>query len=1689
LNNYTRTTTFVLEPILKPNPEKKDHKKHLGRFKLLAALFVMAFMFMASTSYAASLSINVTSPTVTTVAPGANFTITATATATSGYYLYEVAILPYNYNGYNLINNQYPFSTSYTISSNITAPTTPGTYTYQVYASDYSGNTLYTNVTITVSVPTPTVTPSSTTVCANTQVTLTASDSPTGGTYNWYNVATGGTALQSSTSTTYSPTVTANTTYYVSYTYGGSTSARASATVTTTPAPTAGGITAPANVLENTAASISLTGSAVAGYTYSWNFNGGTSSSTTGAGPFSVTWSSSGTKTITLTVTNSSGCPAITTQTITVTPATPTVTASANTICSSGVVTLTAADVDATGGTYSWYNVSSGGTALQSSTSTTYAPTVSATTTYYVSYTNNGLTSARAPITITLSSPPVAGGITAPSVVNAGTAATVSLTGSAVAGNTYSWNFGGGTSSSTTGAGPFSVTWPSYGTYTITLTVTNAGGCPTITTQNITIALPVTATNYAFSQSVTLNTSSLGISSTLTNFPYLVYIQENALKSGANCANNVQFPTGGTNGYDFAFTLSGSSTELFYQVESFNATTGTLLAWVEIPSVTSTNVGLTFYFGAASPLHTTAFTQNTWDTEYMGVYHFDEGSTTASVVDATSNGNTASQGNTTVATGKIGSAYSFNGTNTYITTNSSNSASLNITGSFTLSAWVYTNSPYTKSTAGGGSGEYDYKIMTNEASYSNGGYKMGLYGTSTTTVYPEVETRNNGTAYLDRSTSTSQTAVSTGTWHYVQGIYNSTTGTFYSYLDGALNNSSTGATASSSNLAALYFGSDFGSGNFINGIIDEARVSNDAKTSDWIKAEYKNQNNPSTFTTTGNTIADVLTNSTAIGGSIVYTWTGTTSTDPTVATNWKSSASGTPNVVPPFDGSASLDIPAIAGVNYPKLTASETIYGLTIESGAQLNLNGYTLNVGCHIYNNSTTGGNILYGSSSGTINWNGLLATQYYYGSTNSFMSVGNMTVNNSATGTVQITGGAVALYNTLTLTQGNLVVNNTGSGSLTLMSTSAGSASIAAIPAAYSVTGTVNVQRYMSGNTSALYRSYRLMSSPVNSTSATSGTSNLINFSTLNSTYTVGGTSYYGAFTAGSGSGFNFTNPNPTIYLYNETLNPTAANKNKGFTTGKYAGITSISGTSVNVSNTLMGSSLVQAPVGNGYLLFFIGSTNGRSTSNPESTLPDNANVTNVGYVNQQAVKVNLWYSPTGGTGGNLSYTSTELATNYPGYNMVGNPYASTIDLNQLYSDNYNSSSNAIGSNFYELLDQNPNQAFVVYSASGGTSAPGSSEFIASGQGFMAYASGTGQSLTFKEDQKTSTVATASLNLNAMNRTVNAALATKPDTLQGLHLQLMVDTATTDACGIYFSKNCKDTFDSFDALDMDAINPKAFLSSYTSDNARVALNKMGDYIRGKRIKLYVSATQDGIYKLNLTDFQNIDTTNYRIYLVDNELKDSLDMVAYKSYTFNFYLADTAGYHDRFVLAIENKNSAPYQLLSFSGQKVSQGIQLGWKTENEEDYALFGLEKLENGKYVTIDSLQSNGSGSYNFTDVNAAAGTNTYRLAQNVLGQITYAGPITIDFNSQAANNGFSVYPNPSKSTINVTITTSTASSPTYLAQTYNILGQVMDKRSVSTNSWSQDVSGYRDGVYVIKLTTTSGDVVGTAKFIKVD
>ena len=229
----------------------------------------------------------------------------------------------------------------------------------------------------------------------------------------------------------------------------------------------------------------------------SWS-DGATTVGTTN--PLTIT--PTATTTYTLTVT-ASGCPVSPAPTVTVTvnplPATPTAVNSAQ--CGVQVPT---AHVTSTSGlptpSFNWYAASTGGTALQSSTSTTYTSTVASTTTFYVSELNTvtGCESARVPVTVTVSTPdPVSLTASVSSICIGGsftlTAANTGAGFQSYAYSTQSTTTGSGAETALTGTS-VTVTPTAAGSYTYTLTAVD-GGCAATATATVTVnSLPFIST-------------------------------------------------------------------------------------------------------------------------------------------------------------------------------------------------------------------------------------------------------------------------------------------------------------------------------------------------------------------------------------------------------------------------------------------------------------------------------------------------------------------------------------------------------------------------------------------------------------------------------------------------------------------------------------------------------------------------------------------------------------------------------------------------------------------------------------------------------------------------------------------------------------------------------------------------------------------------------------------------------------------------------------------------------------------------------------------------------------------------------------------------------------------------------------------------------------------------------------------
>ena len=159
-------------------------------------------------------------------------------------------------------------------------------------------------------------------------------------------------------------------------------------------------------------------------------------------------------------------------------------------------------------------------------------------------------------------------------------------------------------------------------------------------------------------------------------------------------------------------------------------------------------------------------------------------------------------------------------------------------------------------------------------------------------------------------------------------------------------------------------------------------------------------------------------------------------------------------------------------------------------------------------------------------------------------------------------------------------------------LQSTAAGDASVGQI-ASGAITGTVTVQRYLSGG-SLTNRGYRLLSSPVDT--ATVGTNKVYSINNiLNSSFLTG--------TDGTAGGFSKAG-NPTLYLYRESL---TTGTGATFTSGEnFRGIKNIKQTPAYNYLIDVDGGPYNITAGSGYLFFFRGAS---STVNPyviEFTVP---------------------------------------------------------------------------------------------------------------------------------------------------------------------------------------------------------------------------------------------------------------------------------------------------------------------------------------------------------------------------------------------------------------------------------------------------------------------------------------------------
>ncbi|MBX3421912.1 MAG: DUF2341 domain-containing protein [Pirellulaceae bacterium] len=322
--------------------------------------------------------------------------------------------------------------------------------------------------------------------------------------------------------------------------------------------------------------------------------------------------------------------------------------------------------------------------------------------------------------------------------------------------------------------------------------------------------------NWQYRQTVTVSAALLDGSTNASNFTILIDVTQASLRSTANGGN-----VGQADGGDILFTLSDGTTKLSHEIESYDAATGRIKAWVNVPTLSAlSTTSLYVYYGNAAAANQWN-DSGTWNSTYGGVWHLSNGS----FGDSTANANNGTNVGSTNATGIIEDGRSFNGSNQNITVSDANS--LDETQTFTISAWV-------RPTVNDSS----WRTIVSKGPADNAWhYWFGIRNA-------QLEVYLVGTQYK------SNYALTLNTWSHVAMTFDNATDTIVVYVNGSAVYTTTSASANpSANSSPLYIGRSVLNNEWWQGSIDEVRFQTTVESANSILAHYRTQSSPGTYTT------------------------------------------------------------------------------------------------------------------------------------------------------------------------------------------------------------------------------------------------------------------------------------------------------------------------------------------------------------------------------------------------------------------------------------------------------------------------------------------------------------------------------------------------------------------------------------------------------------------------------------------------------------------------------------------------------------------------------------------------------------------------------------------------------------------------------------------------------------------------
>jgi hypothetical protein len=438
-----------------------------------------------------------------------------------------------------------------------------------------------------------------------------------------------------------------------------------------------------------------------------------------------------------------------------------------------------------------------------------------------------------------------------------------------------------------------------------------------------------------------------------------------------------------------------------------------------------------------------------------------------------------------------------------------------------------------------------------------------------------------------------------------------------------------------------------------------------------------------------------------------------------------------------------------------------------------------------------------------------------------------------------------------------------------------------------------------------------------------------------------------------------------------------------------------------------------------------------------------------------------------------GNSSITSND------GWNLLGNPYMTTLDFCAMSASNLQGDNNDDTKPDVQVWDPQ-NGAYANYNCDTGT-ANGAGNglkngFIAPHQSFFVKATTTNPSLSIGDIT----------NVQANAAGFFQKEETQDESPPAVRLQLSLDDYkyTTSAA---FLEDRTTGMDDSDSYYFGGARAKSGMSFYSvlDDGTPIVSNALPREFSGETtVSLAIDGcdygtTLKGKATITASTLRNI-PASWGLTLEDTKTGETIDLSDGSQYTFDYTgecptsksrktsdsdlpglpsprvithpSAKDGGAPDtRFKLHVDPDAVPPVELSEFTASAEEQAAVLSWTTTRERNLEAFHVQrKTEDGSFTTledavVEGTSSNGSSksssTYEYQVDRLNAGTHTFRLKQVTTEGTTFSDPVDVKIGLDGAYQ-LSTYPNPVRTQATVEFAIKESADVTLAL--YNTLGQ---------------------------------------------